>query len=363
MGVISFIFIGIGFFFLLLGVIISSSKKKSPLSNNLMEQQNDLLHHSSLVNHPNQQIINPATIHLHETAAVIKEQNKSLGKDIETIHRSISEIRSKNEEASVNRVDGSNTHLIQHLQNEINSLKNQISSSKEVTNLESQIKQKNDNNLQYLQEKEILSMKEQVIELKKQLQQIQIQTTYNKEESVEKEMLSMKEQVIELKQQLQQIQTDATSNQENSLKKEMLSMKEQAIELKKQLQEISTHTSSNKEEKYPTLQNNHNYLATQEECLLYLDHNKHNVYTGSNSDFSIAETSKIKRTGEGSLLYDGTTFYFEHKSENIMFHLNELKHISLYPNCIVLVHKTNKPTAIIFMKTTKALKSVLSTLS
>ena len=99
----------------------------------------------------------------------------------------------------------------------------------------------------------------------------------------------------------------------------------------------------------------------KKQVYLYCDHEKNNIYTGSNQSksFENNEISSVKRVGLGTLSYDGSDFSFHHQSREYSFRIIDLDHIALYPNCLVLVSQKDVPTALLFMDETDSIRKLL----
>lgn len=99
----------------------------------------------------------------------------------------------------------------------------------------------------------------------------------------------------------------------------------------------------------------------QKEAYLYLDHSNTNLYDGTGHNFHIMETENIKRFGKGTLSYDGFSFYFLHNKKVERFPVESIEQAAFYPNCIALVPKSGRPTALFFVDSTSSIRSILDT--
>ena len=99
----------------------------------------------------------------------------------------------------------------------------------------------------------------------------------------------------------------------------------------------------------------------QKEAYLYLDHSISNVYDGTQNNFHIMETESIRRFGKGTLSYDGFSFYFMHNKTVERFPVESIEQAAFYPNCIALVPKSGRPTALFFVDSTSSIRSILNT--
>lgn len=98
----------------------------------------------------------------------------------------------------------------------------------------------------------------------------------------------------------------------------------------------------------------------KKEAHLYLDSSNRNSYTGLEDNFAIDDVLGIRRFGNGNLSYDGYHFFFEHETGTEKFNLDLLDHIAFYPNCVVLVPKSDLPCALFFIDETNSLRQVLT---
>ena len=94
---------------------------------------------------------------------------------------------------------------------------------------------------------------------------------------------------------------------------------------------------------------------------LYTDSSRNNRYIGTEVSFNMHEVNGIRRFSNGVFSYDGFIFEFDHQSGTERFKLENIDHISFYPNCVVLVLKNNLPTALVFVDESKSIQKILET--
>lgn len=94
---------------------------------------------------------------------------------------------------------------------------------------------------------------------------------------------------------------------------------------------------------------------------LYTDSSRNNRYIGTEVSFNMHEVNGIRRFSNGVFSYDGFVFQFDHQSGTERFKLENIDHISFYPNCVVLVLKNNLPTALIFVDESRSIQKILET--
>ncbi len=106
---------------------------------------------------------------------------------------------------------------------------------------------------------------------------------------------------------------------------------------------------------------NENPKLFQKSAHLYLDSSKTNNYTGTEAVFKLQDVMGIRRFGQGIFSYDGFIFQFEHPGGVEKFALEHLDHLAFYPNCVVLVLKSDLPAALIFVDETDSIRRILET--
>lgn len=94
---------------------------------------------------------------------------------------------------------------------------------------------------------------------------------------------------------------------------------------------------------------------------LYTDSSPNNRYIGTEVSFNMHDVNGIRRFSNGVFSYDGFIFQFDHQSGTERFKLENIDHISFYPNCVVLVLKNNLPTALVFVDESKSIQKILET--
>ena len=94
---------------------------------------------------------------------------------------------------------------------------------------------------------------------------------------------------------------------------------------------------------------------------LYTDSSRNNRYIDTEVSFNMHEVNGIRRFSNGVFSYDGFIFQFDHKSGTERFTLENIDHISFYPNCVVLVLKNNLPTALVFVDESRSIQKILET--
>jgi len=104
-----------------------------------------------------------------------------------------------------------------------------------------------------------------------------------------------------------------------------------------------------------------NPLFFKKDAYFYLDYNLNNTYNGVQSSFKIMDTTGIRRFGEGEFSYNGFTFSFSNSKTKEDFPLEDVSHISVYPNCIALSFKTKNPVALFFVDNTHDIRSIIDT--
>ena len=125
--------------------------------------------------------------------------------------------------------------------------------------------------------------------------------------------------------------------------------------------EVNTNQFANKNFQVEVVVQNQNPKLFEKAAYLYLDSSKQNNYTGTEAAFKLQEVMGIRRFGQGIFSYDGFVFRFEHPGGVEKFALENLDHMAFYPNCIVLVLKSDLPAALLFVDETDSIRRILET--
>ncbi|MDH5717262.1 MAG: hypothetical protein OEZ22_06455 [Spirochaetia bacterium] len=95
------------------------------------------------------------------------------------------------------------------------------------------------------------------------------------------------------------------------------------------------------------------------EAVLYFDNANNSIYNGKEETLNIEDFSGLRRVGKGSFSYNGFNFIFENNGLKQEFDPASLSHLAFYPNCLVLVSKSDLPPALFFMDETENTRKAL----